>query len=98
MSWEKFTNYFEVEPRWVDCKPGQPMAAVEDLVAACDENTIGGWSGDGQGGWRGGDVCMPAGVNDGARASGGRLCAASAVTAQRVTAPAEAGRAACLRA
>ncbi len=41
MSWEKFTNYFEVEPRWVDCRKGCPIASVEDLVAACDENTIG---------------------------------------------------------
>jgi glutamate/tyrosine decarboxylase-like PLP-dependent enzyme len=41
VSWEKFTNYFEVEPRWVDCRKGCPHASAEDLVAACDENTIG---------------------------------------------------------
>jgi hypothetical protein len=39
--WEKLTNYFEVEPRWVDNRPGHYMASTEDLIAACDENTIG---------------------------------------------------------
>ncbi|KAF8072487.1 Glutamate decarboxylase [Scenedesmus sp. PABB004] len=39
--WEKLTNYFSIEPRWVDNRPGKYVAANEDLVAACDENTIG---------------------------------------------------------
>lgn len=40
--WEKLTNYMEIEPRWVPNRPGNFMASTEDLVAACDENTIGG--------------------------------------------------------
>eukprot|EP00879_Flechtneria_rotunda_P008434 GHRR01008835.1.p1 GENE.GHRR01008835.1~~GHRR01008835.1.p1 ORF type:complete len:329 (+),score=104.22 GHRR01008835.1:322-1308(+) len=39
--WEKFTNYFEVEAKWVPNRPGKYMADNDDLVAACDENTIG---------------------------------------------------------
>lgn len=39
--WEKLTNYFEVEPRWVANRPGSYVASNEDLIAACDENTIG---------------------------------------------------------
>jgi glutamate/tyrosine decarboxylase-like PLP-dependent enzyme len=41
--WEKLTNYMEIEPRWVANRPGAYTAATEDLIAACDENTIGGW-------------------------------------------------------
>jgi hypothetical protein len=40
--WEKLTNYVEIEPRWVANRPGAYYAANEDLVAAADENTIGG--------------------------------------------------------
>jgi glutamate/tyrosine decarboxylase-like PLP-dependent enzyme len=43
--WEKLTNYMEIEPRWVANRPGNYMASTEDLVAACDENTIGEASG-----------------------------------------------------
>jgi glutamate/tyrosine decarboxylase-like PLP-dependent enzyme len=43
--WEKLTNYMEIEPRWVANRPGNYMASTEDLVAACDENTIGKASG-----------------------------------------------------
>lgn len=39
--WEKLTNYMEIEPRWVANRSGQYTAANEDLVEACDENTIG---------------------------------------------------------
>lgn len=31
----------EIEPRWVHNRPGEYVANNEDLVAACDENTIG---------------------------------------------------------
>lgn len=44
--WEKLTNYMEIEPRWVANRPGNYMASTEDLVAACDENTIGEASGN----------------------------------------------------
>lgn len=39
--WEKLTNYMEIEPKWVANRPGSFVASNEDLVAACDENTIG---------------------------------------------------------
>eukprot|EP00878_Enallax_costatus_P000864 GHUV01000990.1.p1 GENE.GHUV01000990.1~~GHUV01000990.1.p1 ORF type:complete len:514 (+),score=113.87 GHUV01000990.1:240-1781(+) len=39
--WEKLTNYMEIEPRWVHNRTGEYIANNEDLVAACDENTIG---------------------------------------------------------
>eukprot|EP00775_Hariotina_reticulata_P007642 gene7642-7844_t len=39
--WEKLTNYFDIEPKWVANRPGEYIARNEDLVAACDENTIG---------------------------------------------------------
>ncbi|GBF92913.1 glutamate decarboxylase [Raphidocelis subcapitata] len=39
--WEKLTNYMEVEPRWVANREGSYVAANDDLIAACDENTIG---------------------------------------------------------
>lgn len=39
--WEKLTNYMEIEPRWVPNRPGQYIAANEDLVEACNEHTIG---------------------------------------------------------
>jgi glutamate/tyrosine decarboxylase-like PLP-dependent enzyme len=42
--WEKLTNYMEIEPRWVANRPGNFIAANEDLVDACDENTIGRWA------------------------------------------------------
>lgn len=38
---EKFTRYFEVEPKWVANRPGHYTASTDDLIAACDENTIG---------------------------------------------------------
>lgn len=43
--WEKLTNYMEIEPRWVANRPGAFIAATEDLIAACDGNTIGGAEG-----------------------------------------------------
>lgn len=39
--WEKLTNYMEIEPRYVNNRPGSYVASNEDLVDACDENTIG---------------------------------------------------------
>ncbi|WIA28305.1 hypothetical protein OEZ86_010856 [Tetradesmus obliquus] len=39
--WEKLTRYFEIEPKWVTNRPGHYHALNEDLIAACDENTIG---------------------------------------------------------
>lgn len=39
--WEKFANYFEVEPRYVDVTPDQPCLTPEGVLDAVDENTIG---------------------------------------------------------
>ena len=39
--WEKLTNYMEIEARSVPNRPGTFIASNEDLMAACDENTIG---------------------------------------------------------
>ncbi len=39
--WEKFANYFEVEPRYVDISPDRPYLAPEGVLDAVDENTIG---------------------------------------------------------
>ncbi len=39
--WEKFANYFEVEPRYVPVTADSPYLTAEAAVAACDENTIG---------------------------------------------------------
>ena len=39
--WEKFANYFEVEPRYVPVTADAPHLTPEGAVAACDENTIG---------------------------------------------------------
>jgi glutamate/tyrosine decarboxylase-like PLP-dependent enzyme len=41
VAWEKLCNYWDIETRWVDNREAQYTAAVEDLVAACDEGTIG---------------------------------------------------------
>ena len=39
--WEKLTNYFEIEPKYVNMTPDCYVATPEKLAAACDENTIG---------------------------------------------------------
>lgn len=39
--WEKFANYFEVEPRYVDVTPERPHLTPEGVLEAVDENTIG---------------------------------------------------------
>jgi glutamate decarboxylase len=39
--WEKFANYFEVEPRYVSVTPEAPCLTPEGVLAAVDENTIG---------------------------------------------------------
>jgi glutamate decarboxylase len=39
--WDKFANYFEVEPRLVPMAPGRHHLTAEEAVARCDENTIG---------------------------------------------------------
>lgn len=39
--WEKFANYFEVEPRYVDISPERPYLTPEGVLEAVDENTIG---------------------------------------------------------
>ncbi|SMC04789.1 glutamate decarboxylase [Sulfobacillus thermosulfidooxidans DSM 9293] len=39
--WEKFANYFEVEPRYVNITPEHPYLTPEGVIKAVDENTIG---------------------------------------------------------
>ncbi|GAB2650496.1 hypothetical protein GCM10027169_15890 [Gordonia jinhuaensis] len=39
--WEKFLNYFEVEPRWVPITEDHLVFEGQDLEKYCDENTIG---------------------------------------------------------
>jgi glutamate decarboxylase len=39
--WDKFANYFDVEPRLVPMAPGRHHLTAEEAVARCDENTIG---------------------------------------------------------
>ncbi|MBA3906064.1 MAG: glutamate decarboxylase, partial [Pseudonocardiales bacterium] len=39
--WDKFANYFEVEPRLVPMAPGRYHLTAEEAAARCDENTIG---------------------------------------------------------
>ena len=39
--WEKFANYFEVEPRYVEVTPERPRLTPEGVLEAVDENTIG---------------------------------------------------------
>lgn len=39
--WEKFANYWEVEPRYVNITPDCPYLDPEGVLAAVDENTIG---------------------------------------------------------
>jgi glutamate decarboxylase len=39
--WDKFANYFEVEPRLVPMAPGRYHLTAAEAVAHCDENTIG---------------------------------------------------------
>jgi len=39
--WEKFANYFEVEPRYVPLTREAPYLTPEGMLAAVDENTIG---------------------------------------------------------
>jgi len=39
--WEKFANYWEVEPRYVPITKAEPYLTAEGMLAAVDENTIG---------------------------------------------------------
>jgi glutamate decarboxylase len=39
--WEKFADYFEVEPRYVPMEGDRYHLGAEEAVALCDENTIG---------------------------------------------------------
>ena len=39
--WEKFANYFDVEPRYVPMSGDRYHLSAEEAVARCDENTIG---------------------------------------------------------
>ena len=39
--WEKFANYWEVEPRYVPITRERPYLTAEGMLAAVDENTIG---------------------------------------------------------
>lgn len=39
--WEKFANYWDVEPRYVKITPDHPYLDPEGVLAAVDENTIG---------------------------------------------------------
>ncbi|NRD79617.1 glutamate decarboxylase [Bacillus sp. BRMEA1] len=39
--WEKFANYWDVEPRYVDISPERPFLDPEGVLAVVDENTIG---------------------------------------------------------
>jgi glutamate decarboxylase len=39
--WDKFANYFEVEPRLVPMAPGRHHLTAGEALARCDENTIG---------------------------------------------------------
>ncbi|WML23827.1 glutamate decarboxylase [Neobacillus sp. OS1-33] len=39
--WEKFANYWEVEPRYVKVSPEHPHLDPEGVLAVVDENTIG---------------------------------------------------------
>jgi glutamate decarboxylase len=39
--WEKFANYWEVEPRYVPITKERPYLTTEGMLAAVDENTIG---------------------------------------------------------
>ena len=39
--WEKFCNYWDVEPRFAPMEGGRLHLAAEEAVALCDENTIG---------------------------------------------------------
>lgn len=39
--WEKYANYWEVEPRYVKVSPEHPQLDPQGVLAAVDENTIG---------------------------------------------------------
>jgi len=39
--WEKFANYWDVEPRYVDITPQKPYLSPEGVLKVVDENTIG---------------------------------------------------------
>jgi glutamate decarboxylase len=39
--WEKFANYFEVEPRYVPVSENSPVLDAEGVLGVVDENTIG---------------------------------------------------------
>jgi glutamate decarboxylase len=39
--WEKFCRYWDVEPHYVNVKPGQYVVDPDDVMAQVDENTIG---------------------------------------------------------
>ena len=39
--WEKFTRYWEIEPRYVPVEQGRFHLTAEEVIKYCDENTIG---------------------------------------------------------
>ncbi|KAG5929822.1 hypothetical protein E4U42_004342 [Claviceps africana] len=39
--WEKATRYFEIEEKFINCTPTRFVIDPEEMVAQCDENTIG---------------------------------------------------------
>lgn len=39
--WEKFCRYWEVEPRYIPMRPDRYVITPDEVVARCDENTIG---------------------------------------------------------
>ena len=39
--WEKFANYWDVEPRYVNITPDKPCLTPEGVIGVVDENTIG---------------------------------------------------------
>ncbi|KAK9437490.1 glutamate decarboxylase [Metarhizium brunneum] len=39
--WEKATRYFEIEEKFINCTPTRFVIDPEEMVAKCDENTIG---------------------------------------------------------
>ncbi|QUC21879.1 uncharacterized protein UV8b_06120 [Ustilaginoidea virens] len=39
--WEKATRYFEIEEKFINCTPTRFVIDPEEMVASCDENTIG---------------------------------------------------------
>jgi len=39
--WEKFCRYWDVEPRYVPMERGRYVVSTDEVIARCDENTIG---------------------------------------------------------